>query len=844
MPATVFSEKFTAHLASALRKSIRRTAVFGPEKRIDAAQQPSGAKKQNKKEAALVLTAGVVLSALMDESGSIAAEIMKKSKQPAKASLPAQTVAPLRAKENAAATACVLSPDLARSMIRAVKISHEHGHRYIGTEHLLKSLSLEKEGEAARWFAAQRIQTEDLEKNLRIVLESTSKFPDLTAVFRHESATTETKNDQRQSPLEYFGRELTDPRIQNDLDPVIGRALEIERLIQILCRRYKNNPLLLGEAGVGKTAIVEGLAKRIAACDVPPILANKKIFTIDLGSLVAGTIYRGEFEARFKNIIETAEREGNVILFIDEIHTVIGAGSASGSLDAANMLKPALARGAISIIGATTLEEFKKHIESDSALERRLAPILIEEPNEAETKEVLHGIKNNYERFHNVIITPEAINTAVALSTRYMPEKLQPDKSIDLIDEAAARLKVERSKKSIWLEIRIAEAALTDTTERKQQAVLAERYSDAVAFKDKEEALKKTIQALYEKTKAENTQKIKVTADHVTKLVAALTKIPLGSIAADERQKLATLEQDLKQYIVGQDHALESVANLIRRSRTKVADPNRPIASFLFLGPSGVGKTETAKRLATSFFGSEKALIRIDLSEFSEGFSTSRLIGAPAGYVGYRDENKFTDLVRRKPYAVVLLDEIEKAHPEVFHLLLQALEDGFLTDATGRKVNFKNTIIVMTSNLGHEDFNRAARLGFSSGTQDDFRAVEHDVREAVKKQFAPEFLNRIDSTIIFHPLSAQHISAIVDRYHAELNSRLQQDSGAIELTERARLHIAKQGYVPETGARGVRRYFQDVVESEIAKLLLSDQTSGKKRAVVDIVRGKVAVTRK
>ena len=813
MTGDLFSKKFTSHLKQALI-SADSLAKFELEEKI---------------------TIQAILTALKEQTGSIASEILRKAaKAPKK--IPELAAQKTSQEKNAVPPPSFhksnyeLSVAAKEAIVRAVRVSQKYRHKYIGTEHLLKSILSSQNEDTAFWLKQEQINVGELEKNLHIVLESTSKFPDLTAVFRPENSDGERKQDQRQSALEYFGRELTDKKIQKDIDPVIGRAAEIERLIHILCRRNKNNPLLIGEAGVGKTAIVEGLAKKISLNEVPPILYNKKIYTIDLGAAVAGTIYRGEFEARFKNIIEVAEKEGNVILFIDEIHTIIGAGSASGSLDAANMIKPALARGRISVIGATTLDEYKKHIETDSALERRLQPILIEEPTEEETKEVLRGIRANYENFHNVNITDQAIDAAVKLSNRFIPEKLQPDKAIDLIDEAASRVKVKRSKRSIWERIRIVEMEIETEMELKSAAVSEERYQDAIEHKSHEISLQNIRASLVKEAKNEEGQRIDVTEEHIAQIVSILTKIPLGNIGGNEQAKLANMENDLRKKIIGQDAALDNIANLIRRARTNVADPKKPIASFMFLGPSGVGKTETAKQLAAIYFDDPKALIRIDMSELSESFGVSRLVGAPAGYVGYRDSNKFTDLVRQKPYSVVLLDEIEKAHPDVFNLLLQILEDGHISDSTGRKINFKNTIVIMTSNIGLEEFNRASKIGFEKSgeqTKEDFALVEKNVVKELHNKFRPEFLNRVDKILVFNPLSENNFAQIVQLYVDELNNRLSDRGLKIHLNESALKHIVKQGYNPETGARGVRKFFQDNIESEVAKLILQTQINDK-----------------
>ncbi|MBI2050621.1 MAG: ATP-dependent Clp protease ATP-binding subunit [Parcubacteria group bacterium] len=779
-----------------------------------------------------------LLDALAAEKGSIAAELLNKSfkrqsensGQSAAASL--ESSLEYRGQKNSApveraalATKTHLLPDaVTRSLVKAVQISHQHGHRYIGTEHLLSSIIVLGLKEANLWLLERNMRKALLEKNLRIVLESTAKFPDLTAVFRDEGEAPAV-GSAKPTALEYFGRELTSQSAQKDIDPLIGREREITRLVHILCRRHKNNPLLLGEAGVGKTAIVEGLAKRIAEGEVPAVLANKKIISLDLGAMVAGTMYRGEFEARLKQAIETAEKDKNVILFIDEIHTVIGAGAAMGSLDAANMLKPALARGALSVIGATTLEEYKKHIQGDSALERRLAPIAVDEPSLAETREVLLGIKKNYETYHNVDISIDAIDAAIEFSNRFLPDRLQPDKSIDLVDEAASSVKVERTANAAWKKVRQLERELVDIQERKKAAVSREDYSEAINAKRREAETQGAHHALLAAMRESSGERITVTREHVAGVVSALAHVPLGLLTEDEREKLQRLEEDLGTVIVGQDEALAKIASLIRRSRTGVSDPNRPAASLLFMGPTGVGKTETARQLAAVLFGSSGRMIGLDMSEYAEPYSISKLIGSPAGYVGYRDQNAFSDKVRAQGHAVILLDEIEKAHPEVLNMLLQILEEGQLRDATGRAVNFRNSIIIMTSNTGQEAFNQAARLGFHS--EQALEVDEAEVRGELKERFRPEFLNRIDATIIFKPLTREVCRAIVAQHLGKLNERLGRAGVRVEADSEAIGHVVAKGYQAETGARGIRRYFQDRIEAEIARLLLAQAPTPK-----------------
>ncbi|MBU2575883.1 ATP-dependent Clp protease ATP-binding subunit [Patescibacteria group bacterium] len=831
MANNLFSEKFSTHLKNILTRAQTQAIFSVHEKSINAI----GAQiKHNAIQQKAIITIEHILNSAAQETGSIAAEILNKSKNRARTEQARTAKIPQIAANKPVNLEIILDKAVMKSIIKAVQISQQFSHWYIGTEHLVKGMLMAAPKELSEWARKNNIYAADLEKNIQIVLESTSKFPDITAIFRNESE-TDVKREKKSEILEYFGKELTNPKIQKEIDPVIGRDKEIERIINILCRRYKNNPLLLGEAGVGKTAIIEGLSKRIAQGAVPPILANKKIYTIDMGSMVAGTMYRGEFEARLKQTIEAAEKNGNTILFIDEIHNIIGAGSASGSLDAANMLKPALARGTISIIGATTLDEYKKHIEQDSALERRLQPIQIIEPTEEETKQIIKGIKHNYESFHNVIIPDEAIDTAVKLSSRYLTDKLQPDKSIDLIDEASARVKVERSSNNIYKQIRSIESELENILEQKQLAVSKERYSDAIILKEKESQLREKYESALKLAEQEDKSPSQVTAEHVANIVSSLTKIPLGKIEFDEKEKLSNLEEEIKKTIIGQNKAIEKISNLIRRSRTSVSDPNRPIASFLFLGSSGVGKTETARQIARSFFGDIKSLIRLDMSEFSEMYSVSKLIGAPAGYVGYRDSNKFTDLVRANPYSVILLDEIEKANQEVCNLLLQILEQGEITDSTGRSINFRNTIIVMTSNIGINSFNKASELGFKSKSEDraKIQITESQAREKLSSFFRTEFLNRIDSCVCFNPLLKKDYIEIVKQYTNELNKRLADEAILVELTEKAQNYVVNKGYDPSVGARGVRKFFQDNIESEIAKMILNDKFGEKKTVTVD-----------
>ena len=662
-----------------------------------------------------------------------------------------------------------LSPVSQQILERSVKMAFQNKHKYGGTEHLLYSLVASADKLLLDYLVQQQISPQNLQSHLKTILKSTSKFSDLTNgkdaadEFALERVMVENLQGAPDSALAHFAVDLTEDKVQLNIDPVIGRNAEIDRLIQILSRRTKNNPVLLGDPGTGKTAIVEGLAKRIVQGKVPDVLINKRILNLDLGATLAGTMYRGEFESRLKQVIDEVKADPNIILFVDEVHTLIGAGSASGSLDAANLFKPELARGNLRLIGATTLEEYKKHIESDPAFERRFQPILIVESSPEETKEILKGIRGNYEKYHQVKISDEAIETAVELSTRYLPDKFLPDKAIDLLDEAAAKIKVETTKNGLAKVIKKLEQELKAVQAEKEAMILEEKFDEALKFKREEDDF---LVKLDDLKKQEQKEKKKIlgtiTRADVAGIMARLTRIPVSELILEEKEKLLQMENTLKKFIAGQDEAVKEVAEAIRRSRAGIASPQKPIASFIFLGPSGVGKTETAKVLAREIFESEDALIRIDMSEFSEAFNISKLIGAPAGYVGYKEQGKLTDAVKRRPYSVVLFDEIEKAHPDVFNLLLPILEDGHLTDAVGKKINFKNTVIIMTSNIGLSEFNSQAALGFEikdkteqQKLEEKYERLEEKIKKGLVETFRPEFLNRIDKVVIFKPLNTE-----------------------------------------------------------------------------------------
>ena len=779
-----------------------------------------------------------LLYCLSTEQGSLGASILSKNNlTPDKVRQVLEILNNHQTSQTTTKALPVLSKESQKILERAVKTAFANRHKYIGTEHLLFSLTFSEEKLLLNFFDRHKISASSLQSHLKVILKSTSKFDDLTAGRAQlpdeaslERVMAENLRPDR-SALSTFAVDLTEKSVQDKIDPVIGREMEIDRLIQILSRRTKNNPILLGDPGTGKTAIVEGLAKRINQGRVPDILANKRILNLDLGATLAGTMFRGEFEGRLKQIIEEVKSDPNIILFIDEVHTLIGAGSASGSLDAANLFKPELARGNLRLIGATTLEEYKKHIESDPAFERRFQPIIIVESSAEETEEILKGVKKNYEKYHQVKISDEAIQAAVELSARYLPDRFLPDKAIDLIDEAAAKLKVEETKNGLGKVIKKLELELKEIQKSKEAFILEEKFDEALKFKSQEDDLLLKLDN-YHKREEKEKQKIlgTITRKDVATVLSRMTKIPVAELILEEKQKLLDLEKTLKKYIIGQDQAIKELAESIRRSRVGLSYPQKPIASFIFLGPSGVGKTETAKVLAREVFENEDALIRIDMSEFSEAFNISKLIGAPAGYVGYKEQGKLTDAVKRRPYSVVLFDEIEKAHPEVFNLLLPVLEDGHLTDAVGKKINFKNTVIIMTSNIGLNEFNRFSTLGFEAKDKNEqqkldenYRLLEEKIKEGLKNTFRPEFLNRLDKVVIFKPLDQEAALEISKLQLEELTQRIEEQNYSLKVSPKVIQEIVKQGFNPEEGARGIRRAIQEKIENPIASQLLSDK---------------------
>jgi ATP-dependent Clp protease ATP-binding subunit ClpC len=713
-----------------------------------------------------------------------------------------------------------LTPRAKRVIELAIDEARRLGHNYIGTEHLLLGLVREGEGIAAGVLESLGVNLDKVRHEvIRVLSQSSASGP---------SSSSESKRGggSKTPTVDQLGINLTEAARTGKLDPVIGREKEIERVVQILSRRRKNNPALIGEPGVGKTAIAEGLAHRIVSGDIPESLADKRVLTLDIGSLVAGTKYRGEFEERLKKIIEELRSSNDAILFIDELHTLVGAGAAEGAIDAANILKPPLSRGELQCIGATTLDEFRKYIEKDAALERRFQPVIIEEPTPEQTVDILFGIREGFEQHHRVKITDAACRAASDISVRYSADRHLPDKAIDLIDEAASRVRLRHS--TVPPEIKAGQKELEGIVKEKEAAVNDQDYERAQELRDAESAAKATADQLRSDWKeALAAETPEVTDEDIAEVVALWTGIPVTRIAQEESERLLQMEEALHERVIGQNEAIDTVSRAVRRARAGLKDPKRPIGSFIFLGPTGVGKTELAKTLAEFMFGSEDSLIKIDMSEFMERHNVSRLVGAPPGYVGFEEGGQLTEAVRRKPYSVVLLDEIEKAHPEVFNMLLQILEDGHLSDSKGRRVDFRNTIIIMTSNVGAKDLLKDTSLGFRPVSPDEnvereaqYERMKSKVLEQLKASFRPEFLNRIDSQVVFRSLSVDEIREIVDLLLERVRDQLKVQQIDLEVTSEAKNHIIKLGYDADYGARPLRRVIQSMVEDPLAEALL------------------------
>lgn len=707
-----------------------------------------------------------------------------------------------------------LAPRTKRVIELAVEEARMMGHHYIGTEHLLLGLVREGEGIAVNVLRGLGI-------NLDRVRTQTARN-----ILQSQAQTKEKQKKESKTPLvDQLGLDLTAAAEEGRLDPVIGRQSEIERVIQILSRRTKNNPALIGEPGVGKTAIIEGLAQRVIEGNVPEPLLNKRILMLDVGSLVAGTMYRGQFEERLKKVIDEIVTSGS-ILFIDEVHMLVGAGAAGSSVDAANILKPALSRGELQVIGATTLDEYRKYIESDAALERRFQPILVAEPGIEETIEILRGIKSRYEEHHKLIITEEAIDAAAHLAARYVPDRFMPDKAIDLIDEAGSRVRMYKAPHAASL--RETFMNLKKLQKEKEEALETQRFDDAIDLRYREVELQSKLEKLREGWQ-QVANRPQVTADDIAEVVAMWTGVPVYRMAGEERVRLLEMENEIHKRIIGQEEPIKAISKAVRRARAGLKDPRRPIGSFIFLGPTGVGKTELTKALAEFLFGSQEALIKLDMSEFMERHNVSRLVGAPPGYVGYEEGGQLTEAVRRRPYCVILLDEIEKAHPEAFNMLLQIMEDGHLSDAKGRRVDFRNALIIMTSNIGAKLIQGSKGIGFAITTdeqtvqENEYQQMKNRVMDALKKTFRPEFINRLDGIMVFRSLSKEEITKIVELELRTLRMQLAEQEMELVLTEDARLAIADTGYDPDYGARPLRRVIQNEIQDQLSEALLSNR---------------------
>ncbi|MBG9772202.1 ATP-dependent Clp protease ATP-binding subunit [Brevibacillus laterosporus] len=709
------------------------------------------------------------------------------------------------------------------------------GHTYVGTEHILLGLIREGEGIAARIMNNLGVSLNKARQQVLQLLGSSEMMSSHQPSGSNASANTPT--------LDGLARDLTTIAKEGSLDPVIGRQKEIERVIQVLSRRTKNNPVLIGEPGVGKTAIAEGLAQKIVNNEIPETLRDKRVMTLDMGTVVAGTKYRGEFEDRLKKIMDEIRQAGNIILFIDELHTLIGAGGAEGAIDASNILKPALARGELQCVGATTLDEYRKYIEKDAALERRFQPIQVDEPTPEDAIKILSGLRDRYEAHHRVKITDEAIDQAVKLSDRYISDRFLPDKAIDLIDEAASKVRLQSF--TVPPNLKELEVRLEEVRKEKDAAVQSQEFEEAAALRDKEQKLREELDSTKKDWKERQGKlNMEVTPEDIAHVVANWTGIPVLKLKEEETERLLKMEDILHDRVIGQDEAVKSVARAVRRARAGLKDPKRPIGSFIFLGPTGVGKTELARAVAETLFGDEDAMIRVDMSEYMEKHTTARLVGAPPGYVGYDEGGQLTEKVRRKPYSVILLDEIEKAHPDVFNILLQVLDDGRLTDSKGRTVDFRNTVVIMTSNVGASMIRKNSSLGFTTNdSEKKYQDMKDKVMEELKRSFRPEFLNRIDEIIVFHSLEQEHIEKIVTLMTEDLRKRLVEQEIDFNLSEEAKKILAKEGFDPAYGARPLRRAIQRNIEDRLSEELLKGTITKGDTVQIEAEDGKLTVKR-
>ncbi len=716
----------------------------------------------------------------------------------------------------------------------AIEEARALNHNYVGTEHILLGLLRESEGIAAQVLMNLGLKLEDVRQEVLNLLGAGVDDSPAGFDMKMEPTISRGKPKSKTPALDSFGRDLTQLATDNELDPVIGRKNEIERLIQILCRRTKNNPVLLGEAGVGKTAIVEGLSQQIINKQVPEILKDKRIVVLDLAMMVAGTKYRGQFEERIKAVINEVKRAKNVILFVDELHTLVGAGGAEGAIDASNVLKPALARGEVQCIGATTLDEYRKYIEKDGALERRFQTIIVEPPSKDETLDILKGLQDHYEAHHRVRFTDEALYQAVELSTRYITGRCMPDKAIDVIDEAGARVRLKNMTPP--LDLREAEEKIEKLQAEKDEAVRSADYERAASLRDEAQRMLDEKSQLQKKWYEDNKDATGVVdAETIAEVVSKMTGVPLTRLEKKEAQRLLELEAELHKRVVSQDEAIKAVAKAVRRSRSGLKDPNRPMGCFIFLGPSGVGKTLLARALAEFMFGNENALLQLDMSEFMEKHNVSRLVGAPPGYVGYEEGGQLTERIRRRPYAVLLLDEIEKAHPDVYNMLLQIMDEGRLTDSFGRNVDFKNVVLIMTSNIGAELIKNQSGFGFGKKTAEaSYEKMKEMLHKEVEHHFRPEFLNRVDDTIVFKALSREDLQTIVDYELAKVFKRLTEHRFKLELTEQAKEFLIDKGYNPEFGARPLRRAIEHYIEDPLSESMLRGEFKGKNLIKIDV----------
>ena len=703
----------------------------------------------------------------------------------------------------------------------AVEEARNLNHTYIGTEHLLLGLLQEGEGVASKILRSLNVDLEKTRQDVLRELQSTmGQQPEEEGegVEAEDQAQPATKS--KFPALKAFGRNLTELARSGKLDPIIGRQTEIERVVQVLCRRRKNNPVLLGEAGVGKTAIVEGLAQRIVSGDVPELLRDRELITLDLALMVAGTKYRGQFEERIKAVMDEIRKAQNVVLFIDELHTIVGAGAAEGAIDASNILKPSLSRGELQCVGATTMNEYRKYIEKDAALERRFQTIIVDPPTVAQTVDILKGLRRNYEEHHKVMYTDEALSAAAELSDRYVTGRFLPDKAIDLIDEAGAKARISvmtrpRDLKEIEGEIEL-------LRKQKEEMIKEQNFEKAAGLRDQEKRRRGSLQTVLTKWREEQVNKVmKVTEEDIAQIVSKWTGVPVSRLEEAETEKLLRMEQELQKTVVGQDEGVSTISKALRRSRAQLKDPRRPIGSFIFLGPTGVGKTLLARAMAEFMFGDEDALIQLDMSEYAEKFSASRLTGSPPGYVGYEEGGQLTEQVRRRPYSIVLFDEVEKTHPDVMHVLLQILEEGKLTDSLGRTVNFRNTVVIMTSNIGAELLKKQTTVGFGAADEaSDYRGMKDKIRGEVKKSFKPEFLNRVDDTVVFRALNRDDLMKIVDIEARKVEERLKNQGVHITLDDKARDYLIEKGYNPQFGARPLRRAIERGIEDKLAEEIL------------------------